>query len=498
MMTARSLSFTRTLGALLADDLPAAAQAWADRALRSLCIDSRRIQAGDAFLALSSARAFVPAAIASGAAAVLVEAEAGDLPFALQAGVPVLAVTRLSQRLGELANRFYDHPSQALRVTGVTGTNGKTTVSHLAARLCRRLGESAGVIGTLGWGLDEALNSASHTTPDAISLQTQLASLRDAGAKQVFMEVSSHALVQDRLQGVQVQTAVFTNLSRDHLDYHGDMAAYGAAKALLFQRESLRHAVLNADDAFVSRLAAQLPASVQCLRYGLAASADVRASAIATRPDGLSAHIHTPWGEGELHSPLLGRFNLSNLLAVIALAGIQGWPLDAVLTALAEVPAVRGRLERVADARGVHVVIDYAHTPDALDNALQTVREHTQGALHVVFGCGGNRDAGKRPLMGAVAERGADRIWLTSDNPRHENPQAILQAVVAGFRDPGKAVLMEDRAEAIATALAAARAGDTVLIAGKGHETTQQIGDEIRPFSDHAAVQQALRAEGLA
>jgi UDP-N-acetylmuramoyl-L-alanyl-D-glutamate--2,6-diaminopimelate ligase len=362
-------------------------------------------------------------------------------------------------------------------------------VTQLAAQIAESLDNASAVMGTLGWGRIGQLQSSTHTTPDAIAVQSQLAALRDEGVQSVFMEVSSHALDQSRVGGVRFDTAVFTNISRDHLDYHGDMAAYEAAKTRLFAWPELQHAVINGDDAAGCRLLALPDMAARAVSYSTRnASADVYASDIRYAASGLQARVHTPWGVGTLRCRLMGEFNLSNALAVIAVLGLQGHALQRILSAFETVSPVIGRLESVAVHRGVNVVIDYAHTPDALEKALLTLRVHTSGRLHVVFGCGGDRDAGKRPLMGRAAECHADRLYLTSDNPRHESAAVILQAIAGGLAHPESVQIIEDRASAIRAALDAATEHDTVLIAGKGHETWQQVGDEKRPFSDHAVV----------
>lgn len=488
----------------LAGLLPAlASHAHAGLRVSGLCLDSRCVQPGDAFLAVGGSRfdgrAFIAQAVAAGASAVLVEPAAGREHDRVEQGVPVIVVEKLAMQMGHIASRFYGEPSCALCVTGVTGTNGKTTVTQLLAQLSGLLGGSPAVMGTLGWGVPGRLQASTHTTPDAITVQQQLACLRDQHVESVFMEVSSHALDQWRVGGVMFETAVFTNLSRDHLDYHGDMGVYEQAKSTLFTWPGLHHAVINADDAAGRRLLVRLDASVQRLTYSTDdASADVYAVDIACTPAGVQAKVHTPWGQGTLHCRLLGEFNVSNALAAIAVLGLQGYSLDRVLQSFESVTPIVGRLELVAVHHGVSIVVDYAHTPDALEKALQALRQHTAGQLHVVFGCGGERDTGKRPLMGAVAARLADTVTITSDNPRHELPTAIMNAIADGMPDTDQAVMIEDRAEAVHAVLNSAVAGDVVVIAGKGHETWQQVGDEKRPFSDHAVVHAWLASRGRA
>jgi UDP-N-acetylmuramoyl-L-alanyl-D-glutamate--2,6-diaminopimelate ligase len=358
------------------------------------------------------------------------------------------------------------------------------------------LGARAATIGTLGAGLVGAIAAGERTTPDAVSVQALLAEFRDAGATHAAMEVSSHALDQGRVNAVGFEVAVFTNLTRDHLDYHGTMAAYGAAKASLFAWPGLRSAVLNADESFGRELAAGLRADVRSLRYGIdAADADVRARAVRNSGAGLEFALSTPWGEGAIESPLLGRFNVYNLLAVAACLGALGYTFAQIQNALTQLQPVAGRMNRLdGGANAPLVVIDYAHTPDALEQALTSLRAHCAGRLVCVFGCGGERDQGKRPLMGAIAERLADRIIITDDNPRSEDGDVIVAQIVAGLANPQAAVIQRDRAAAISLALREARAGDIVLIAGKGHEPYQEINGVKHAFDDLDVARRALEA----
>ena len=481
---------TRPLAFLL--DGFADAGALGDLRICGLSLDSRQVQPGEAFIALRGTRAhgvaFAAEAVARGAALVLAEAPvvAGFAP-----GVPVLWIEDLHARLGEIAARWYGHPSQALRVVGVTGTNGKTSTVQLLAQALARLGHGAASIGTLGAGLHGALDPGERTTPDAISVQRLLARFRDQGATHVAMEVSSHALEQGRVGAVAFEVAAFTNLTRDHLDYHGTMEAYGAAKAKLFASPGLKAAAINVDDAFGRALAGRLPASVRVLRTGLAGAADVGAAAVATSAEGLAFELRTPWGAHAVRSALLGRFNVANLLTVAACLGALGEPFARIVEAVESLVPVNGRMNRLGgDGRQPLVVVDYAHTPDALEQALTALRAHCAGRLVCVFGCGGERDAGKRPQMGAIAERLADLAIVTDDNPRGEDPDAIVAQVRAGMQRP--ATVERDRAKAIGMAVAGAGAGDVVLIAGKGHETYQEGAAGKRPFDDLAIARAAL------
>ncbi|HEV2620502.1 MAG TPA: UDP-N-acetylmuramoyl-L-alanyl-D-glutamate--2,6-diaminopimelate ligase [Frateuria sp.] len=474
------------------------AGALGDLRICGLTLDSRQAQPGYAFVALRGTRAhgiaFAADAVARGATLVLAETPvvAGFTP-----GVPVLWIDRLHARLGEIAARFYGHPSRALRLIGVTGTNGKTSTVQLITQALARLGHRAASIGTLGAGLHGQLDEGERTTPDAISVQRLLARFRDQGATHVTMEVSSHALEQGRVGAVDFEVAVFTNLTRDHLDYHGTMEAYGAAKAKLFVWPSLKAAVVNVDDPFGCELATRLPAGVRLLRTSAtdAAGTEVAAQAIATSAEGLVFAVRTPWGAQAVHSPLLGRFNVENLLAVIACLGALGEPFDRLVEAVQSLTPVNGRMNRIGgDGRQPLVVVDYAHTPDALEQALTALRAHCAGRLVCVFGCGGERDAGKRPQMGAIAQRLADAAIVTDDNPRGEDGDAIVAQILAGMRPP--VAVERDRAVAISQAIVQAGADDVVLIAGKGHETYQDGATGKHAFDDLAVARAVLARPG--
>ncbi|WP_300620515.1 UDP-N-acetylmuramoyl-L-alanyl-D-glutamate--2,6-diaminopimelate ligase [Dokdonella sp.] len=471
--------------------------------VHGLALDSRRVRPGDAFVALGGTQmhglAFVPAAIERGAVAVLAEApgqrqDAESVVPAGAAAVPTVWVANLRSELGAIASRCFGEPSRALDVIGVTGTNGKTSTVQMLAQALHRLGRSSATIGTLGAGLHGAIREGERTTPDAIAVHGLLAQFRDEGATHVAMEVSSHALVQGRVNAVAFDIAVFTNLTRDHLDYHGTMEAYGAAKQRLFAWPDLSAAVLNVDDAFGRALATTVGAGVRLLRYGIDRDdADVVARGVETRAEGLAFRLVTPWGEGEVATRLLGRFNVSNLLAVAACLGQLGFAFDEIRSALAALDPVAGRMNRLggSDAQPL-VVIDYAHTPDALEQALASLRAHCAGRLICVFGCGGERDAGKRPQMGAIAEALADRIVITDDNPRGEDGDAIVAQIAAGLAHPQDATVERDRAGAISLAIATAKPGDIVLIAGKGHEPYQEVAGRKQPFDDLAVARRVL------
>jgi len=461
-----------------------------------VALDSRLVVPGDLFIAVKGTQTdgaqYIAQAIEKGAVAILLEQNMVSADYA----VPVIALPELSEYVSDIAGVFYGQPSQQMPVTAITGTNGKTTCSQLLAQLFELLGESSGFIGTLGYGLSgNGLNTKDTglTTPDAVSVQRILAELKDAGAKRIAMEVSSHSLVQRRIAGLQIDTAVFTNLTRDHLDYHGNLNSYAAAKARLFAMTGLKNAVINIDDNVGRLILVNLDPLVNGISYSVENhSADIHCDRISISASGIDAEVVTPWGRGQLKSSLLGKFNLANLLAVIGAAGMQGFALDKILQAAASLTAVSGRMELV-DANVLPVVvIDYAHTPDALEKALQALRNHCQGELWVVFGCGGDRDIGKRAEMGKVADHRADNIVVTSDNPRTESPEKIINQVLLGITRDVSVVV--DRRDAIRTAIKDAQPNDVILIAGKGHEDYQILGAQRLPFSDQAEARLALRS----
>ncbi len=472
-------------------------------ALDDLTADSRAVKMGSVFAAypgtLLDGRAFIAEAIARGAAAVLWE-RAG-FSWDARWNVPNLAIENLRGRLSEIAGHVYGNPSDALWMAGVTGTNGKTSVSQWIAAACDALGRRSAVIGTLGNGLVGERAEARNTTPDPIAVQRLLAGYLRRGARCVAMEVSSHGLDQGRVAGLKYDVAVFTNLTRDHLDYHGTMESYAEAKYRLFSARGLRHAVVNADDPWGERFIRRLDGSgLDVIDFGTrggAPSARARprlaASAIRLSEEGVRFRVASEWGAGEVAAGALGAFNVSNLLAVLGALLAARIPLDAALEAVSALPPVPGRLERVGGGSAPLVVVDYAHTPDALEKVLEALRPAvgTGGRLICVFGCGGERDAGKRPLMGAAAARLADHVIVTSDNPRGEDPHAIIEQVLAGIPDR-KAEAVGERQVAIFAAVHQARAGDVVLLAGKGHETYQEIAGSRHPFSDRDVAAAAL------
>lgn len=463
----------------------------------AITADSRKVVPGALFLAYpgthSDGRHYIAQAIAAGAAAVVWD----SVGFAWSADwqVPNIGVVGLKEQVGEIAAEYYGHPTQKITMLGVTGTNGKTSVSQWLAQALTNLGQKTAVIGTIGNGFVDSQIEASNTTPDAVLLQQMLAGFVTQNAKAVAMEVSSHGLHQGRVNAVKFDVAVLTNLSRDHLDYHQTMEEYAAAKAQLFSWPSLRAAVVNADDAFGLSLVEKLQAQAKpVLTYGLHAG-DVRGADLQLLQHGLRMQVSTPQGDAILFAPVLGRFNAYNVLAVLSTLLALEISLTDAVAALANIKPVAGRMQQFGGDDKPLVVVDYAHTPDALEKVLATLREQVQGEnqLICVFGCGGDRDAGKRPLMGAVAAKLADTVIVTSDNPRSEDPTQIIAEVVLGIHKPHMSE--PDRAAAIALAVRLARAGDIVLLAGKGHEDYQEIQGLRTPFSDAAVAMAALNAK---
>jgi UDP-N-acetylmuramoyl-L-alanyl-D-glutamate--2,6-diaminopimelate ligase len=486
-----------------------------------ITLDSRAVSPGALFLACRGRShhglQFAEQAIARGARAILYEDDPAGSPQSSRwpSGIFAAPVPRLSRHAGLLADRFFGSPAQAVTVAGITGTNGKTTCAWLLAQALQGCGRPAAYMGTLGFGIPPSVTPTEHTTPDPVSVHRQLAALRAAGAECVSMEVSSHAIDQDRVAAVRFETAAFTNLTRDHLDYHATMEAYGATKAKLFSWPTLAHRVINVDDPFGAHLAAQLsttrlvittrssdsPVAVSSLRH----AEIVRATRAVPESSGLRIAIESSWGTSELSVPLIGEFNIDNVLTVLAVLLAWGIPLTKAVHVLAQCKAPSGRMEVFGGTGAAPLaIVDYAHTPDGLEKALRAARAHCAGKLRVVFGCGGDRDTGKRPVMGRVAAELADEMLVTDDNPRTEDPEKIVADILAGIAKqtaqpaPGGArspsvMVDHDRAHAIRVALERSGAGDAVLIAGKGHEDYQIYGTTRRPFSDQSVVNQVLR-----
>lgn len=484
------------LGELLPDlGLPVAI---AKLIVSGMTIDSRQLNAGELFIALVGDRVngqqFISAAIARGAIAILIEStlqlKTGSVED--RDGIPIIAVANLAERVSELASRCYGDPSKALSVIGVTGTNGKSTCVSLIAQIHNLLGGRAATVGTLGVEYGDVRQEFGMTTPDPVLSQKLLKHVLDAGADLVAMEVSSHGLDQNRVSAIQFSAGVFTNISHDHLDYHGSLQQYAAAKQKLFEAIGLRNAIINLDDPFAPQMVAAAKSHATVLSYSmLHFVADVYASDAQYSTSGVEFHLTTPWGEAEVCSPLLGEFNVYNLLAAVAALVVGGASFPSVLAAIPKLVPVPGRMQKIAAAGDLMAVVDYAHTPDALAQAIAAARVHTSGELWVIFGCGGDRDRSKRPAMAKIAERFADHVVVTSDNPRSEVPENIIAQVCAGFNYGGYQSFV-DRAEAIYFATQSAKSGDVILIAGKGHEKFQIIGTEKRPFDDVTVAKRAL------
>lgn len=466
-----------------------------DRDIHSLENDSRKVQPGCLFFAypgaIADGRLFLQQATQAGAAAVVFEPQ--NLPEKCQfpKDIPCIPVLNLSQQLAAIANRFYHYPSQTLSVTGVTGTNGKTTIAYQLAQAYGLLGQKAAYIGTLGHGDVSKLYPLTNTTPDALSLQQFLSAYQQSGVKQVCMEVSSHALTQGRVDHIDFTQAIYTNLSHEHLDYHLTMQAYAAAKANLFRVPSLKWAIINHDDSYGSVMLEKLPTGCQKLTYGLHNGSDVQALDWRTSMGGSQMTIVSPWGQHQVRVNLLGTFNIYNSLAVFASLLADGIALKDVVEVMDKLEASPGRMEVVSQAPCV--IVDYAHTPDALENVLSTLQQLKKGRLGIVFGCGGDRDKTKRPMMGRIASEHADFVIVTSDNPRTEDPTQIISDVVAGLLPTTKVLKIVDREAAILRGLNMIDAHDILLIAGKGHEAYQQIGTDRFAFSDQEIVHKLLK-----
>ncbi len=459
-------------------------------AATGICEDSRQVRQDDIFVAVSpdlAARSLhIEQAIAAGAAAVLVPDDA-----VLSSAVPTLVVQDLSAQRSAIAARFYQQPSQQLCCLGVTGTNGKTSIAFHLADLSQRLGINSGYCGTLGWGELKNLQPTQLTTPNAIAVQRYLAAMRDQGASRVAMEVSSHALDQDRVAGVQFDVAIFSNLTRDHLDYHKTSEAYKAAKAKLFQQWPLTSAIINSDDAVGRELLCTARAQ-EVISYGKHGDVSWQSEVVRR---GMRVKFATPWGSADATIPVAAEFAVANVAAAVAALLSVGHSLYDVADALPDMTPVPGRMQVLGgDAKHPRVVVDYAHTPDALEKALAALRPQCRGKLICLIGCGGDRDRGKRPQMGLAAAIGSDITWFTADNPRSEDPLAIVHDMAASLPAAKVAAIRQqvDRAEAITAAIDAAAPDDIVLIAGKGHEQTQEIDGEFLAFSDLAIVRELL------
>ncbi len=480
----------------------ASVEADQDKQIMGIELDSRTVHQGDCFIAINGTEShgvdFIADAFCKGAVAILVDSEDVSLiPEQLMKKNKnnIIFVDQLAVKTGEIAHRYYGQPTDLMKVFGVTGTNGKTSVSNFIGQAIDKISGSGtcGVIGTLGSGLFGEFVSSGMTTPDSIRMHLSLSRLRDQGAQATVIEASSHGLAQHRLSGVDFDVAVFTNLSRDHLDYHGDMQTYGAAKLELFKSPDLQAAVINLDDPFSEKILQVLSDNVQVFGYTLGLDSHpgitvIRCSKLDFSVKGLIMEIDTPQGSNALRANLLGRFNASNLLAAMAALMACGFHFEEVLDALSEMVGVPGRMEAFVKDAQAAVVVDFAHTPDGLTKALETLKEISSGKLWCVFGCGGDRDKGKRPLMGDVVEKLADTIIVTNDNPRSEEPSIIASGILSGMKKPGKAKVIFDRKLAIETAIKSAHPKDIILVAGKGHENWQEIKGQRFPFNDRNVV----------
>ncbi|HLB42588.1 MAG TPA: UDP-N-acetylmuramoyl-L-alanyl-D-glutamate--2,6-diaminopimelate ligase [Gammaproteobacteria bacterium] len=474
-----------------------------DRDVARLVLDSRQIQPQDLFMAVKGTqidgRQYILEAITKGAIAVLKEAESQQEALTWQQHIPIIPIDQLSRQLGQIASRFYDFPVKQLRMIGVTGTNGKTSCTHFLAQCLQALHIPCGTIGTLGVGFDGQLQETSLTTPDAITLQASLRDLVNKGAQVVAMEVSSHSIEQGRVNSIPYETGIFTNLTQDHLDYHGDMASYAAVKQRFLMDSSVKQIIINADDAYGEDWMHELAQQKSVFSYSIRRPSakpqqlpSVFTKSIQLLSQGIKANVGSFWGEGELLLPLMGQFNLSNALAVLTALCAMGFSFQEVINQLSQLKSVPGRMQALGGMTKPLVVVDYAHTPDALEKVLQALRDHTLGKLICVFGCGGDRDKTKRSLMASIAEQLADQVWVTTDNPRHEQPEVIAEEILQGFSNKLQIHVELDRSKAIQNSIQSAQAGDCVLIAGKGAERYQQIGDDKIPFDDVTQVQTCL------
>lgn len=468
--------------------------------IQSIAIDSRQVTQKGLFFAYpgyaADGRAYIPQAVTKGASVVVCDNRDNYLlDTSSFNGTIFLSIANVRELVGLVAARFFENPSQSMKVIGVTGTNGKTSITHFIAQALKHYQMNCAVLGTLGNGLIDALQASERTTLDAIHLQKILHEFKQQAIKYVAMEVSSHALSQCRVNGMYFDTAVLSQVTRDHLDYHQNMDDYKKAKSLLFSHPHLKNAVINADDALGKELIKQHEKNLSIISYSfskpICAEKSIYVTSLYANPAGFEVTVNGSWGQGQFSSPLLGQFNVSNLLAVIGVLLSQGLSFKHALAACEHLQGVAGRMQSFGGGNSPRVVVDYAHTPDALEKVLQTLRIHCQNKLWCVFGCGGERDRGKRPEMGKVASTLADRVIVTNDNPRSESPEKIAEQISSGLANRIEIIL--DRAEAINTAVHSANTGDIVLVAGKGHEDFQIIGSEKLPFNDAQQVKAALR-----
>lgn len=464
-----------------------------------LVLDSRKVQPNDLFIATKGTNqdgcAYIDEAIMKGAVGVLYDAQ-NENDLIWQKDIPLIPIKHLSQKLASFASHFYDYPAKKMYMIGVTGTNGKTSCTHFLGQFMQRLNYPCGVIGTLGYGFLQALKDTGYTTPDAIALQEILAKLHIEGAKGIAMEVSSHSIDQGRVNDIPFDCSIFTNLSPDHLDYHGDMATYAAVKYRFLEASPQKKLVINAEDLYGSHWLQTL-SHQELYAYSTEPVTHLTMPCTYTKTfsvglNGITAFIVSPWGEGEVTIPLTGRFNLSNVLAAITALCLHGFSFQSIIQQIPSLHPVPGRMQTFGGQGKPVVIVDYSHSPDALLKALQTLREQISGQLICIFGCGGDRDKTKRPLMAQIAESYADQIIITNDNPRTEDPNQIVQDIMAGFGHPERVRIVLDRAKAIAQGIQSASTSDCILVAGKGAEKYQEIGTQKIPFDDAAIVRLCL------
>lgn len=490
-----------------------------DVQLKDLTLDSRKVKAGDAFIAIKGTKAdgskYIDDAIQRGALAIFVDAESNS-EMTFKNDVAIVPIKNLKEHVSEIAARFYGYPAKSLKIIGVTGTSGKTSCTHFLAQILDGVGIRCGIIGTLGNGFYNELDEAELTTPDAVSLQKLLREFVAKGAKAVAMEVSSHSIHQCRIANINFEVGIFTNISQDHLDYHGDMETYARVKYSFLESLNTKQAIINADDAYglrwINEISQHKPVyaysmhkpqpSFEKVGLGGISQEKILSRFVYVDQSQLSLHdihtyVRTPWGMGELVLPLIGLFNVSNALAVITAACVCGVSFKEVMQRISSLTPVPGRMQTIFVHGQPLVIVDYAHKPDALEKVLQTLRPHTKGKLICVFGCGGDRDHSKRPIMAQIAEQLADEVIITNDNPRYEDPEVIVQEIMRGFAHPEKVIVELDRSKAILKSIQSAQVGDCILIAGKGAEHYQQIGDNKVPFDDAEQVKNFLSRSAI-
>lgn len=501
MMTLENLNYSKPLDELFKDPTLADANLY----VTGVAIDSRQVKPGDLFLAYKGSQAngieYIEDAIQSGAIAIAVDED--EAINVKPSSIKVIKVADLRKQAGFIISRFYDEPSKAIQLIGVTGTNGKTTVSYMIAYTLYVLGMKSAVIGTLGYGKFRQLEASTSTTPNPVKLHSLFSSWRDE-VDFVAMEVSSHALDQGRVAGAEFDIAVFTNLTRDHLDYHKTIEDYAEAKFQLFESPELKHAIVNIDDNYGAQFIESLPSTLNVVVYSVKQNLSelsnkevsfVYCKKFETNNLNLTISIDSSWGQAIVQTSLLGSFNVDNILAAFATLCVSGLDIDKIAETLSGFTGIPGRMEYFSAEEKPLLVIDYAHTPDALEKALITLRSYCSGKLYCVFGCGGDRDLGKRSQMGAISERLSDQIILTNDNPRTEAPEQIVDNILEGIKEKSNVTIKYDRSDAITNTFLNANKNDVILIAGKGHETTQQIGESLLPFSDRELARRLTEDE---